>query len=131
LAAASVAIVMLARPQSTTTQSATESAEPARVVTGSSPSELSFDDVHVALDADSALVMPRDGSTTALLEHGAAWFTVAPRGTRQPFIVLAGDTTVRVIGTKFRVLRDGERGEVSVDHGVVEVSYHGTIVRVG
>ena len=82
------------------------------------------------LDADSALVMPRDANSTAFLEHGAAWFTVAPRGERAPFVVLAGDTVVRVIGTKFRVAYDDDRTEVTVDHGVVEVSYHGSIVRI-
>jgi hypothetical protein len=103
--------------------------EPLRVVAGASPSAVSFGDAHVALDANSALVMAREGDKpTAVLERGAAWFSVAPRAGRPPFVVLAGDTTVRVIGTRFRVARDGEHADVVVDHGIVEVRFRGSRV---
>jgi transmembrane sensor len=105
--------------------------EPARVVSGASPSAVSFGDAHITLDADSAIEMVRDGAQpTALLEHGAAWFSVAPRGDRPAFEVHAGDTIVRVVGTRFRVAREGERANVTVDHGVVEVRFRGRAVRV-
>jgi len=102
-----------------------------RVVAGASPSMVTFGDADVALDADSAVVLQRQVSRPVVwLERGAAWFSVAPRAGREPFIVLAGETTVRVIGTRFRVARDGERTDVTVDHGVVDVQYRGDIVHV-
>ncbi len=105
--------------------------QPARVVSGASPSSVSFGDAHVTLDAESALVMTHDTTTpSALLEHGGAWFSVAPRGSRPPFVVVAGDTIVRVVGTRFHVARSGERASVAVDHGLVEVQLRGTKVSV-
>ncbi len=103
--------------------------ETARVVAGATPSAVSFGDAHITLDAASALVMEHEATQpTALLEYGAAWFSVAPRGDRPPFEVRAGDAIVRVIGTRFRVARDGEHVEVAVDHGVVEVRFRGSLV---
>lgn len=127
--AAVIAIVIVAtRPREPATIA---QVEPSRVVSGDAPSAITFGDAHVALDADSAVTLSDDaGSPTVLLERGAAWFSVAPRGSRPPFFVLAGDTTVRVIGTRFRVARDGERADVAVDHGTVEVTYRGGVVRV-
>ena len=100
--------------------------EPSRVVSGASPSAISFGDVHVELDPDTALAMSHEtGQPIASLERGAAWVTVAPRGERPPVLVRAGDATVRVIGTQFRVARADERVVVAVAHGVVEIAYRG------
>jgi len=101
----------------------------ARLVSGAAPTTLSYGDVHVALDAESAVVMDR--MKGAVLERGAAWFTVAPRGDRAAFVVTAGDTLVRVVGTKFRVTRSGEEAAVQVEHGTVEVQFRGATARVG
>ena len=51
VAAAAVAIVLVARP-STMQPAQVAEPEPARVVAGAAPTEVSFDDIHVALDAD-------------------------------------------------------------------------------
>ena len=102
---------------------------PARLVSGAAPTTLSYGDVHVTLDADSAVVMDR--AEGALLERGAAWFAVAPRGDRGAFVVTAGDTLVRVVGTRFRVARYGEEATVQVEHGAVEVQFRGATTRVG
>src|SRR5689334_384438 len=102
---------------------------PARLVSGAAPTTLSYGDVHVTLDADSAVVMDR--AKGALLERGAAWFAVAPRGDRAAFVVTAGDTVVRVVGTRFRVARSGEEATVQVEHGTVEVQFRGAMTRVG
>jgi len=108
------------------------STELSRVVSGASPSSITFADAHIALDANSALVLTSEGTSPAtLLERGAAWFTVAPRADRPAFIVRAGDTVVRVIGTRFRVARSDERITVEVEHGLVEVVFRGTTARVG
>jgi hypothetical protein len=106
-----------------------EAAETARLVSGAAPTTLTYGDVHLALDADSAVVMERKRG--AVLEHGAAWFTVAPRGERPAFVVTAGDTLVRVVGTKFRVARSGEEAAVQVEHGTVEVQFRGATTRLG
>jgi len=103
-------------------------ASPARVVSGAAPSSVSFGDAHVTLDPETAVVMSRDlDAPSALLERGAAWFTIAPRR-GAPFVVVAGDTIVRVVGTRFRVARYLERATVEVEHGLVEVQFRGTKV---
>jgi len=127
-AAAIVAIVLATR---TTTEPVAVADEPARVVSGSAPSSVSFGDSHVELDADTAVVMSHDaGHPTVLLERGAAWFTVAPRLSRPEFVVRAGDATVRVVGTRFRVARTDERIAVDVERGLVDVQFRGAVVGV-
>lgn len=54
------------------------------------------------------------------LASGEATFSVTPDAS-QPFYVEAGGTTVRVTGTRFNVLRDGDSVRVDVDSGTVEV----------
>ncbi|HET7503309.1 MAG TPA: FecR domain-containing protein, partial [Kofleriaceae bacterium] len=106
--------------------------EPARVVSGTAPSSVSFGDSHLELDADTAVVMNHEaGHPTVLLERGAARFTVAPRKERPEFVVHAGDATVRVIGTRFRVARSDERISVDVERGLVDVQFRGAMVGVG
>ncbi len=85
-----------------------------------------FEDAHIELAPASAMVMRRDRPAT-VLERGAAWFAVAPRIDRPPFVVLAGDATVRVLGTRFHVARLDDRVTVEVDHGVVEVQFRGRL----
>jgi len=106
--------------------------EPSRVVTGAGPSSVLFGDSHIELDAATALVMRHEAEhPTVTLERGAAWFTVAPRLSRPAFIVRAGDARVRVVGTRFRVLRTEERIAVEVDHGLVDVNFRGSEVEIG
>jgi transmembrane sensor len=127
-AAAAIAIVIVAR---TTTGELPALDEPARVVSGSAPSTVSFGDSHVELDANTAVVMNHEaGHPTVLLERGAAWFTVAPRLQRPEFVVRAGDATVRVVGTRFRVARSEERIAVDVERGLVDVQFRGAVVEV-
>jgi transmembrane sensor len=55
------------------------------------------------------------------LVHGEALFDVA-KNKKRPFIVLAGDTQVRAVGTRFTVrVLDGQPVQVLVQEGVVEV----------
>lgn len=129
-AAAALALVLFANHKSSPSSAVAENG-PARIVSGAAPSAVTFGDAHITLDADSAIEMDRDGAQpTALLERGAAWFSVAPRGDQPAFQVRAGDTLVRVVGTRFRVARQSERADVTVDHGTVEVRYHGRALRV-
>ncbi len=55
------------------------------------------------------------------LTRGDAFFEVTKDPTR-PFIVVAGDTMVRVVGTKFNVHRDSEEVRIAVVEGVVQVA---------
>jgi len=99
--------------------------EPSRVVAGASPTTMSFGDAHVTLQANTALVMDQNpAKPTALLENGTAVFAVA-RGDRSPFMVLAGDTTVRTTTATFTVTRKGEVAELAVQTGNVEVRFRG------
>jgi hypothetical protein len=126
-AAAAVAVLLIAVRRA---PSALD--EPSRVVTGAAPSSVLFGDSHIELDASTALVMRHEAEhPTVTLERGAAWFTVAPRLSRPAFIVRAGDAMVRVVGTRFRVLRTEERIAVEVDHGQVDVNFRGSEVAVG
>ena len=109
-----------------------EPSEPARVVAGAAPTAVSFGDAHIDLAAQSAIVMSREGgSPSVLLERGVASFAVAPRADRPPFVVRAGDTVVRVVGTRFAVSRSNEQISVAVEHGLVDVQFRGTTQRVG
>lgn len=56
----------------------------------------------------------------SVLAAGAADFEVTKLAERD-FVVLAGPVLVRVVGTRFRVERNGERTRVSVTEGKVEV----------
>ena len=61
------------------------------------------------------------GERSVTLADGEAAFDVAHDAAR-PFVILAGDHDVRVLGTAFNVLNHGERFAVSVERGVVAVS---------
>lgn len=52
--------------------------------------------------------------------RGEAYFDVAPDASR-PFIVRAGASEVRVLGTRFAVRHDGNEQRVTVERGAVEV----------
>jgi transmembrane sensor len=62
----------------------------------------------------------------AVLAAGAADFEVTKRPKRE-FVVQAGAVRVRVVGTRFRVERLGERTRVSVSEGKVEVQRGDTL----
>jgi len=127
-AAFALAFFSMNSPQGPATQ---PNEEPSRIVATDSPSRVSFGDTHITLDANSAVVMDQNaGKPTALLENGAATFAVAPRGTRAPFTVLAGDATIRTTNGQFRVAREGEHATVSVDTGSVDIRFRGHEIHV-
>ncbi|MFN3583239.1 FecR family protein [Phenylobacterium sp.] len=75
----------------------------------------------VDLDAATRLsvTLDRSGRHVALAE-GEAVFDVA-HDARRPFLIAAGDRTVRVVGTQFDVRRRDGRLSVTVARGAVEV----------
>jgi hypothetical protein len=129
--AAAFALVIDTPSSNQTASVAVVEENPMRIVSGGAPSTITVGDAHVTLDAESAVVIPRptDETSTAVLERGAAWFAIAPRTHRQ-FVVIAGDAVVRVVGTKFRVGRSEERVTVEVEHGLVDVTFQGTTVKI-
>lgn len=79
------------------------------------------DGTKVALGARSRMdVSFRADERRVDLKEGEAFFAVTPDKNR-PFLVQAGDTLIRVLGTKFNVRRNGGTVNVDVLEGRVEV----------
>ena len=103
--------------------------ERSRVVAGAAPSTVSFGDSHVTLAANTAVILDHDGGKpTAVLEDGVATFAVAQSSTTMT--VLAGDVVARTTNATFTVTRDGERADVAVTAGNVDVRFHGHDVKL-
>jgi transmembrane sensor len=84
----------------------------------------------VRLDTDTRIdVAFSRGERDIRLERGQAFFDVAHDRTR-PFLVTAGDTTVRAVGTRFDVRKDGVQATVTLVEGVVEVRRAGADSRM-
>ncbi len=90
----------------------------------------------VTLSANSRLVTDFTRSERRVaLTRGDAFFAVTKDPAR-PFLVTAGDTMVRVVGTKFDVKQNAEEVRVAVVEGVVEVgertsSVNSQVITVG
>jgi len=84
------------------------------------------------LDAPAEVVVERaaEDAIDVRLPRGRARFEVAPQMARA-FRVLCDEVIVRVIGTGFEIVRDGERSHVRVLHGRVEVSWLGGATELG
>lgn len=64
------------------------------------------------------------GERRIRLYRGEAWFKVAANPER-PFIVEAGDSSVRALGTAFDVRFDGDQGQVVVTEHAVRLTHNG------
>lgn len=80
------------------------------------------DQSRVRVEPESALALRTlaEERVDLRLEHGAVQIEASHRP-REAFVVDAGDLQVRVVGTAFRVMVDGERIEVEVTEGKVLV----------
>lgn len=78
--------------------------------------------------ASSVEVALRDHVRQVHLLKGEARFDVA-HDTRRPFLVTAGDATLRAVGTAFDVRLRSELTELTVIEGVVAVKDHGSAPR--
>jgi transmembrane sensor len=65
------------------------------------------------------------GTRTVRLDRGQAYFDVV-HDARHPFVVIAGNRRITDLGTKFSVLRDGDRVVVVVKEGQVRVDVIGS-----
>ena len=108
------------RPQPVTLAHVVTEASPSRVVAGG-----------VVLDVGPFSSLSYEGDLHVVLEKGRVLCDVMPRGTRPPVVVDAGDVSVRVIGTRFAVYREGASARVEVEHGIVQVVRGGQTARVG
>ncbi len=83
------------------------------------------DGSHIDLNTDSHLSVRLEKDARRVTVHdGQALFDVAHDAGR-PFLITAGDETVRVIGTKFDVRRRDGQLSITVLRGLVEVSTDG------
>ena len=83
------------------------------------------DGSHIDLNTDSHLSVRLEKDARRVTVHdGQALFDVAHDKAR-PFLITAGDETVRVVGTKFDVRRRDGQLTVTVLRGLVEVSTDG------
>ncbi|WP_454761466.1 FecR family protein [Caulobacter segnis] len=83
------------------------------------------DGSHIDLNTDSHLSVRFDKDARRVTVHdGQALFDVAHDKAR-PFLITAGDETVRVVGTKFDVRRRDGQLTVTVLRGLVEVATDG------
>jgi len=100
---------------------------PSRITTGESPSQVAVGDARITAGPHAALMVTEagDAGVQVLIERGRIEFAVAPRGERPPFVVLAADVRVEVIGTVFTVARDGDDVTVAVAKGIVRVTRGG------
>lgn len=82
------------------------------------------DGTAVRLDTDSRIAVAfRGGERRVQLTRGQAFFDVAHDAAR-PFIVEAGPMSVRAVGTRFDVRRDGAQAKVTLVEGIIQV--HGS-----
>lgn len=103
---------------------------PVSVATDAHGTRVDLGDALVDVGPDTRFEVVRtDGGIALELAAGDVALEVPPRAGRPPLWVHAGDVGVRVVGTGFRVHR-GDRVDVEVTHGVVEVHRAGERARV-
>jgi len=103
-----------------------------RITTGHESSHLALPGLTLDIDPESTVVVG-DASKAGMLivvDRGSILCEVAPRPAQAPLIGQAGAAQVRVVGTRFKVQREGTAARVWVEHGVVEVSMGGRSTRV-
>ena len=85
----------------------------------------------VTLNKNSELSYPAhfDGKTRSVALNGEAFFNITP-DKEHPFIIDAGNSSVRVVGTSFNVKNRQNTTEVIVETGVVEVTKKQHTVRL-
>lgn len=103
-----------------------------RITTGISSSHVVLPGVVLDVAPGSAVLVSGSSSDSQLLvlDRGEVACNVTHRRSGSPFVVQAGEVRVEVIGTRFRVVREGDTARVSVQEGVVRVSSRGQSVKL-
>lgn len=129
-AAALVAVAAVSGRSGERREVAAPQPSPSRLETGATPSQITVGDARITAGPHAALTVNEAGAggVQVFIERGSIEFAVAPRGDRPPFVVLAADVRVEVVGTEFTVARDGDDVSVSVAKGVVRVIRAGDAV---
>ena len=84
------------------------------------------DGSRIMLNSDSAIQVHFSATTREVrLARGEAYFDVTPDPDRR-FIVLSGDSSIEVLGTRFSVRRDDTDSRIVVASGHVQVKHHQT-----
>jgi ferric-dicitrate binding protein FerR (iron transport regulator) len=93
------------------------------IATGQGRVDVQFGDASAfALGPSSRLELRKfDSGAIELAVDGTVDVMVAPRAAEQRFVVLAGDETIEVRGTQFRVAREADGVRVACRHGLVAV----------
>jgi hypothetical protein len=93
------------------------------VATGAGRVDIQFGEASAfALGPRSTLELRAfDAETIELAVEGSIELVVAPRAKNQRFLVVAGDHTIEVRGTRFSVVHDATGTSVSCQHGLVAV----------
>lgn len=104
-----------------------------RIVTTDAPTETTLGEAVITLAAHSDVNVAGSDAEGWLvrLDAGQVDCTVAPRHGRPPFVVQGGETRVTVVGTRFRVARQGEASRVGVTEGRVQVDSGAVHVLLG
>lgn len=105
--------------------------EPSHIETGSASSHLALGFASIEVGPDTSVTANGDEAHGMLLvlEKGSVDCEVLPRRERPAFVVQAGGTRVRVVGTRF-IVRTSQRSgaAVEVKHGTVEVTHEGVTI---
>lgn len=103
-----------------------------RITTGVEGSHLVLPGMTLDVEPASTVVIggASDQGQLIVVDRGSILCDVTPRSAKSPLIVQAGAAQVRVVGTRFRVTRNGGSAQVHVEHGVVEVAQAGVITRL-
>jgi len=134
-AAAAVSVVLWDASRPTAKPMTVAMTSVTHVETQGTPShvDVGSSSLDVAAHSSARIEGNDEAGVLVALDHGSVECEVAPRRGRPPFVVRAGDVSVRVVGTHFRVERNEEATQVTVQRGAVEVESHGTttVVRAG
>lgn len=87
------------------------------------------DGSHITMNGGTRLALDTKTARFAKLEQGEAAFTIKHDAAR-PFMVEAGDATLKDVGTVFNVRRDDDDLELSVAQGVVQYNPRAEAVTV-
>jgi hypothetical protein len=103
-----------------------------RITTGANASHVALPGLTVDVEPESTVLIggATERGQLLVVDRGSIYCNVAQRPLHSPVIIQAGTVQVRVVGTRFRVMRIGESARVAVDHGVVEVTMGARTSRV-